>query len=657
METRIGLQALTLLSLLVASPAFAVCTVTITSGPANPTSSTSASFQFSASGCAHGSLQCKLDGGTYATCSSPKSYSGPLSEGAHTFYATYSPTFPPALDTHPWTIDTTAPTTTITSGPPAYTNDPKPTFTFTSNEAGDFKCKVDAGTYATCVSPFTTAKLGEGSHTVSVKAIDVAKNEDATPASSTFEVGRPVADVVGVWLLTDDGSEQMAVSSTGGLSSFLVSGTANTIAHAGDLGGDNFWVLAWDATLRAYDTLLEAEKVNVTPPTTPGGGDIVGMDIDTGDGSVRLGFATKLYHYAEDGTLVRTTTLGSAFRALAVDGQRRQTIVVTADNIVGIDADDGSTVFTISQSGGVGVAVDQFTGEFYVIFPGGMSFSGALRQYDSGGTLLDSYSNSSLNSVTRVGADGFGGAWVATGPNLYNFDVALSQRSSVTPFGANAIAALETDPFNGRVWVAYGTTANGYSNSGTLESTIQAGSDVNDIQSTTHAGFFEPLQPILGSGVQFTAGVSAWVITNVWAASPGEDAGLENDDELVSINGVSAPSVSASDQDLDDFSDAVIAARSGGVDHFVVHRGGSDYDKYATVESLAATYRRAMAGAVGSAVGASGLVHQGLTCQNCNNAPSNRRCEIGTRYQYCEPQTNQYGQVVSLICLGKCFAK
>lgn len=179
MGTRIVQATLLLASMLVASEAFAVCSVNITSGPADPTSSTSAAFSFTKSGCSLGGFQCKLDAGSYASCTSPKSYSS-LSEGAHTFSVKFVQSFPnpPSHpDAHTWTIDTTAPTTTITSGPPAYTNDPKPTFTFTSNEAGDFKCKVDAGSYATCTSPYTTAKLGEGSHTVYVKAIDVAKNE------------------------------------------------------------------------------------------------------------------------------------------------------------------------------------------------------------------------------------------------------------------------------------------------------------------------------------------------------------------------------------------------------------------------------------------------------------------------------------------------
>src|SRR5207237_869564 len=56
---------------------------TITSGPTGTTASGSASFAFSASE-AGSSYECALDGSAFASCSSPKSYSG-LANGSHTF--------------------------------------------------------------------------------------------------------------------------------------------------------------------------------------------------------------------------------------------------------------------------------------------------------------------------------------------------------------------------------------------------------------------------------------------------------------------------------------------------------------------------------------------------------------------------------------------
>ncbi len=95
--------------------------------------------------------------------------------------------------------DVTVPAQTqIDSGPSGRTNDPTPTFTFSSADTGaSFKCKVDSGPYAACSSPFTTARLADGSHTFSVRAIDSAQNTDPTPATRTFTVRTAAVSVSG----------------------------------------------------------------------------------------------------------------------------------------------------------------------------------------------------------------------------------------------------------------------------------------------------------------------------------------------------------------------------------------------------------------------------------------------------------------------------
>jgi hypothetical protein len=86
-------------------------------------------------------------------------------------------------------LESTPPETTITSGPAAPTNDPTPTFSFSSSEGGSsFQCKVDSGPYAACASPKTTGHLADGSHTFYVRAMDAVGNIDPTPATRTFTV-------------------------------------------------------------------------------------------------------------------------------------------------------------------------------------------------------------------------------------------------------------------------------------------------------------------------------------------------------------------------------------------------------------------------------------------------------------------------------------
>jgi hypothetical protein len=88
--------------------------------------------------------------------------------------------------------DSTAPDTTLTSGPSGPTSDSTPTFAFSSELGATFRCKVDAAAYSPCASPFTTAALSEGAHTFSVQALDTFGNLDPTPAARSV-----IVDTVG----------------------------------------------------------------------------------------------------------------------------------------------------------------------------------------------------------------------------------------------------------------------------------------------------------------------------------------------------------------------------------------------------------------------------------------------------------------------------
>jgi hypothetical protein len=114
-----------------------------------------------------------------------------LADGAHTLKAVSTDAAgnpsTPATDT--FTVDTQAPDTTITSSPPATSSSNSATFAFSSSESGvAYECSLDGAAFVPCSDPATFTGLSNGSHTLSVRAVDAAGNIDASPATDTWTV-------------------------------------------------------------------------------------------------------------------------------------------------------------------------------------------------------------------------------------------------------------------------------------------------------------------------------------------------------------------------------------------------------------------------------------------------------------------------------------
>src|SRR5204863_68960 len=125
----------------------------------------------------------------------PKSYSG-LAEGSHTFEvkATDLAGNTGAEASYTWTVDTTAPSASITSSPADPSNDTAPSFGFTASESGStFECELDGAGFSACSSPKSYSGLAEGSHTFKVKATDAAGNTGAV-ASYTWSLDTSTPD-------------------------------------------------------------------------------------------------------------------------------------------------------------------------------------------------------------------------------------------------------------------------------------------------------------------------------------------------------------------------------------------------------------------------------------------------------------------------------
>ncbi len=167
---------------------------TITAGPTGATASTSASFTYESNE-TNSEFRCRLDGGAFEVCFLPQIYAG-LSQGQHTFEVYAIDPFSnadPTPATRTWTVDSIAPTTSITSNDLEFTNDSTPTATFDSGEQGvTFECRYGAQAFAACSGPGAShtpaAALSEGTHVFQVRAKDAAGNIDSSPAEDSFIV-------------------------------------------------------------------------------------------------------------------------------------------------------------------------------------------------------------------------------------------------------------------------------------------------------------------------------------------------------------------------------------------------------------------------------------------------------------------------------------
>ena len=193
---------------------------------------TTATFTFSRAPIPAGSgitsFECRIDGGGWGACTSPREYTG-LAEGVHAFEVKaidQAGNADPTPASFTWTVDTASPDTTIDTKPAALVDSTTANFTFSGNDGAgsgvaSFECRIDAGAWGTCTSPREYTSLAEGDHTFEVKAIDQAGNTDATPATHSWTVDTTAPAVQidsGPSGLTNDSTPTFTFSSEPGAS-------------------------------------------------------------------------------------------------------------------------------------------------------------------------------------------------------------------------------------------------------------------------------------------------------------------------------------------------------------------------------------------------------------------------------------------------------
>ncbi len=188
-----------------ASRNFSVATASpetsIESGPSGPTSDDTPTFTFLPGA---PTFECRISAfgaavGPYEACSGPGSSHTPasaLAEGNYRFEIRAADLVGnSSTASRDFTVDTTAPDTTIDSGPSGPITTDQATFTFSGDPAADtakVQCQIDGEPFADCTSPTTFTGLSDGPHTASFRAEDAAGNQDATPATRSFTVDTTV---------------------------------------------------------------------------------------------------------------------------------------------------------------------------------------------------------------------------------------------------------------------------------------------------------------------------------------------------------------------------------------------------------------------------------------------------------------------------------
>jgi CSLREA domain-containing protein len=512
----------------------------IDSGPSGVTTSTSATFRFSAG--EPSSFECKLDNGAFASCTSPQDYAT-LGDGAHTFSVR-------AIDsagnrdespaTRTWTVDTAPPQTTIDSGPNGATNVTTPTFTFTSEAGSSFECRVDAAALAACSSPHTTATLADGPHTFEVQAIDAAGNRDASPAARSFAVDRraPTIALTGPPAETAETSARFEFSASEPTTGFRCSldgaaqaSCSSPVDRTGlALGPHTFRVEASDAAGNT-GSATHAWTIKMAPDTTAPVVTISGPPSSTSSTSATFTFTANepaTFECSLESAPLTGCTSGATysgltpgehvFRVRATDSAQNQSITgyvwrvtdSTAPVVTITSAPESSTssttatfafsasepaTFRCSIDGGTAAACDSAV-SYSGLAPGQHTF--LVQATDSDGNV-----GSASHSWTVVASGGCtAGGTVTLGANA---DTWVLQSSATSNYGSDSAIKVDTKAgANARVLVRFGLPA------------IPSGCRVVAAKLRMYAGSYKT-----GRTLQAAALTAAWNESSVtWSNQP-----------------------------------------------------------------------------------------------------------------------------------------
>jgi Ca2+-binding RTX toxin-like protein len=351
----------------------------VDSGPDAVTSSTSASLRYSGDalgGTAVRGYECRLDDAAFAACGSSGETFSDLSAGEHTFEVRAvdeAGNADPSPASATWTVDLTAPQTTITGRPDPKTLKKDATFVFEAVDSGGssvagIECRLDDAAFAPCTSPVELAELLPGRHAFEVRASDRVGNVEAPPVAFSWLVSSVLTVDDNASALEDTptvipvagndaipSGTPVTIAATG-----PTSARGGTVASAGDgsfryvppadfngLDSFTYTASADGVTADPATVTVSVAAVNDAPVFSPGGE--VSVDEDSGAYSASWASTLGVGPADESGqharfVLAADTALFSAGPAISPDGRLTFTPTPNANGRVTIDValvDDG----------------------------------------------------------------------------------------------------------------------------------------------------------------------------------------------------------------------------------------------------------------------------------------------------------------------------
>jgi hypothetical protein len=154
----------------------------------------------------------------FEDCQSGNFAPGPLADGEYTIQIRATDQFGlEGSEYREFTIDTVAPTVTITSGPSGTVLTNNANLVFSSNEDPNisYQCRLDNANWSNCISPMNYSALAQGSHIFRVRGTDQAGNiSEVVSRSWIVDSGPPVANFINTPAkLSSSGSAQFTFSS------------------------------------------------------------------------------------------------------------------------------------------------------------------------------------------------------------------------------------------------------------------------------------------------------------------------------------------------------------------------------------------------------------------------------------------------------------